>query len=68
MICEFEQLRALSGFQRKSAVMRWCSDNGISYFLNALGQPVTTEAELTRALHDGDDRPNKPDLTWMKQA
>lgn len=46
----FTQLQEMSGYDRRSDVRRWCDDNGIVYFLNRRGEPVTTQAAVDAAL------------------
>lgn len=61
MIADFDQLKRLSGRDRPSAVRKWLQNQGVSYMLNADGQPVTTEKALNDALAR---RRNKPELNW----
>lgn len=51
MIADFTDLQRLSG--RASAVKKWLQARGISFMLNADGQPVTTEKALNEALLRG---------------
>lgn len=53
MIADFDDLRRLSGRNRPSAVKKWLQRQGVSYMLNANGQPVTTEKALNDALLRG---------------
>lgn len=50
MIVDAETLRALCGFKQKLRVAKWCKKNGIKYFRDAKGWPVTTQSALDRAL------------------
>jgi hypothetical protein len=50
IVGDAEYLKALSGYKQKTAVANWCRKNGIKFFRNAQGWPVTTEAALERAL------------------
>lgn len=50
MIGDAEHLKAMSGYSQKASVAKWCKKNGIRYFRNAEGWPVTTAAALDRAL------------------
>jgi hypothetical protein len=50
MIGDSEHLRTISGHRQRAAVRRWCRRNGIKYFLDSKGWPVTTPAALDRAL------------------
>jgi hypothetical protein len=59
MIGDAEYLKALSGYKQASAVKCWCRKNGIRFFVNAQGRPVTTEGALDRALSHGVEA--KPD-------
>ena len=53
MIGDATYLMELSGCKQRASVARWCKKNGIKYFRNALGWPVTTPAALDRALIHG---------------
>lgn len=60
-VCDFEDLRRLSGRARPAAVKKWLQDKGILYFLNAKNQPVTTQQALNDALMRGrKTQPNWP--------
>lgn len=50
MIVDFNDLQRMSRRERPGAVKRWLQQRGISYMLNADGQPVTTEKALNDAL------------------
>jgi hypothetical protein len=50
VIGDAEYLKALSGYKQKSAIANWCRKNGIKFFLNAQGWPVTTATALNSAL------------------
>lgn len=61
MIADFTDLQRLSGRERPAAVKKWLQSQGISYMLNADGQPVTTEKALNEALLRGrKTEPNWP--------
>lgn len=53
MIGDASYLMELSGCKQRASVARWCKKNGIKFFRNALGWPVTTPAALDRALIHG---------------
>jgi hypothetical protein len=53
MIGDAEYLKTMSGYSQKASVAKWCKKNGIRYFRNADGWPVTTAAALDRALLPG---------------
>jgi hypothetical protein len=50
VIGDAEYMKALSGYKQKTAIASWCRRNHIKCFRNAQGWPVTTEAEINRAL------------------
>jgi hypothetical protein len=53
MIGDADHLKAMSGYSQKASVANWCRKNGIRFFRNADGWPVTTPAALDRALAPG---------------
>jgi uncharacterized protein DUF4224 len=53
MTGDADHLKAMSGYKQKTSVARWCRKNGIRFFLNAQGWPVTTSEALDRALAPG---------------
>lgn len=52
-ICDFEDLCRLVGRKRPTLVKKWLQNNGILYWLNADGKPVTTGKALNDALLRG---------------
>jgi len=53
VIGDAEYLKTMSGYSQKASVAKWCKKNGIRYFRNAEGWPVTTAAAIDRALAPG---------------
>jgi len=53
VIGDAEYLKTMSGYSQKASFAKWCKKNGIRYFRNAEGWPVTTAAAIDRALAPG---------------
>lgn len=64
VIGDAEYLKALSGAKQRGAVRAWCRKNGIKTFNNRDGWPVTTAAELDRAI-SGDANRAQPDWSYF---
>lgn len=59
VVGDAKYLKALSGYKQASSVAKWCRKNGIKFFRNGQGWPVTTATELDRALaHETKAEPN----------
>jgi hypothetical protein len=64
VIGDAEYLKVLSGAKQRGAVRDWCRKNGIKTFNNRDGWPVTTAAELDRAI-SGDANRAEPDWSYF---
>ena len=53
MILSPPDLKALTGYVRASAQIRWLRHNGWKFALNALGDPIVAVAEFNRHLVGG---------------
>lgn len=65
VIADFETLKRLVGRERPSAVRKWLEKQGIRYWLNADGRPVTTERALNDALFRR--RRTEPNFAAMRE-
>jgi hypothetical protein len=62
MILDLSDLQKLSGYKRAADVKRWLHDNGVPFFVQPSGHPVTTLDAVNRAMC-GASKYDKPDLT-----
>lgn len=53
MILPQSDIRALTGYVRASAQIRWLRKHGWRFTVNGLGEPVVAEAEFNRRLVSG---------------
>jgi hypothetical protein len=57
VIGDAEYLKALNGCKQKTTIANWCRKNGIKFFRDAQGWPVTTAGALDRAItHEGEGK------------
>lgn len=50
LVIGVEDLKKLTGYKQKTAIAAWCRKNGIKFFRDARGWPVTTEGVLNATL------------------
>jgi hypothetical protein len=53
MILPRQEVKALTGYTRASAQVRWLQRNGWKFIVNGLGEPVVAQAEFSRHLVGG---------------
>jgi Domain of unknown function (DUF4224) len=53
MMLSSDEIKALTGYTRSSAQIRWLRRNGWRFVVNALGQPIVATAEFDRHLVGG---------------
>jgi hypothetical protein len=62
VILPASEVRRITGYQRRSAQMRWLRKHGWKFTVNALGEPVVAVAEFNRKLVGGRVAYQEPDF------
>jgi hypothetical protein len=67
MTLDAEALKRWTRLRQRAALKRWLTARGVHFFIDSKGWPITTEAELNRAL-DGaaKTRPNSEPYAGAK--
>jgi hypothetical protein len=64
MILSKSDLKALTGYVRVSAQIRWLRKHGWRFVINGLGDPIVAEAEFNRHLVGGKATPVRQEPNW----